>query len=768
MTPLLIYLLKAIITSGILYGYYLIALRNKVFHSWNRFYLLATIGLSILLPLIDLNIMAPAYNGSKVVTALQVVAGADEYIEVMPPASETFWSREMLVHVMYGLVSLFTLCWLLIGLSRIIKMIRLYPKTRMGNIDFLYTREEGTPFSFFRYLFWHEEIDPSSANGQKILEHELVHIRQKHSHDKLFVHLILTIFWANPFFWLIRKELAMVHEFIADQQTVDDGESFAQLILSATFPEHSNLLTNAYFHSSIKRRIDMITRNKHPRYQYISRLLLIPVLFVLFFTFGVKAKDMLSASTEPIRELNKKITVVIDAGHGGFDPGATNGTAKEKDLNLELAKLVKTLNKNPNLEIILTREEDKTLALSSRKELADKNQADLFVSLHTDASPNAKLKGFSAFISGNNRMFESQNQRLASLFLHNLSGVYTTNKDIQKRQVPLYVLDKSNCPAVILQNGFITNPADKAFITQKSNQEKVAATILKSIEEYFSDAVQVVNTSVSMIDTVPGKKVRTDTIDFPEIMDFTGTIQPSSARVFVNGKEMPKGSRVSFVKADKVYIQTDSKGRETIFITRKDSTGFSTSIHDDEKNAPTSAIEITTVKGRPIKTNGNPIYILDGKEISKEEMERIPAEKIESVNVLKEESATLLYGTRGSNGVVEIKLKDAQSTQTPSVSSEISMYSYNKSSSPEVITMTFRRNNAASDINWPNWASIERVSKVSEQVLYIVNGEEMSEEAIKDIQPTKIESITVLKGKAAVNKFGAKGRQGVMEIQLKK
>ncbi len=767
MTPLLIYLLKVIITSGILYGYYLIALRNKVFHSWNRFYLLATIALSILLPLIDLNIMAPADNGSKVVTALQVVAGADEYIEVMPPVSDTFWSMEILVHVMYGLVSLFTLCWLLIGLSRIMKMIRCYPRTRMGNIDFLNTREEGTPFSFFRYLFWHEEIDPATANGQKILEHELVHIREKHSHDKLFVHLILTLFWANPFFWLIRKELAMVHEFIADQQTVDDGESFAQLILSATFPEHSNLLTNAYFHSSIKRRIDMITRNKHPRYQYISRLLLIPVLLVLFFTFGVKAKDMLSASTEPIREINKKITVVIDAGHGGFDPGATNGTAKEKDLNLELARLVKRLNKNPNLEIILTREEDRTLALSSRKELADKNQADLFVSLHTDASPNAKQRGFSAFISGNNQTFETQNQRLASLFLHNLSGVYTTNKDIKKRETPLYVLDKSNCPAVILQNGFITNSDDKAFITQKSNQEKIAATILQSIEEYFSDAVQVVNSSVSMIDTVPRTKVRTDTIDLPEIMDFTGTIQTSSARVFVNGKEVPKGSKVSFIRADKVYIQTDSKGKETIYITRKDSTYKQVvSSRIDSAN-----VQEITVTGRPT-LKGNPIYIVKGEEISKEEMEKITAERIESVTVLKGESASTLYGTRGANGVVEIKLKDGQSAQKAASSNEVTVVGYSKAvqktSSPEVITMTFRRNDAASDINWPNWASIERISKVSEQVLYIVNGEEMSEEVIKDIQPTKIESITVLKGDNAVKKYGAKGKQGVMEIQLRK
>jgi TonB-dependent SusC/RagA subfamily outer membrane receptor len=767
MTPLLIYLLKVIAVSGILYGYYLLALRNKVFHSWNRFYLLATIGLSILLPLIDLNIMAPADNGSKVVTALQVVAGADEYMDIMPPQSEAFWSMERLVHSIYLLVSAATLIWLLVGLSKILNMIRRNPRTRMGNIAFLNTREEGTPFSFFQYLFWHEEIDPASVNGQKILEHELVHIREKHSHDKLFVHIILTIFWANPFFWLIRKELAMVHEFIADQQTVDDGESFAQLILSATFPEHSNLLTNPYFHSSIKRRIDMITRNKHPRYQYISRLLLIPVLFVLFFTFGVKAKNMLSESAAPIRALDQKITVVIDAGHGGFDPGATNGSAKEKDLNLELARLVKTLNKNPNLEIILTREEDRTLALSSRKELADKNQADLFISLHTDASPNAKLKGFSAFISGNNRTFETQNQRLASLFLHNLSGVYTTNKDIKKRETPLYVLDKSNCPAVILQNGFITNPDDKAFITQKSNQEKVAATILQSIEEYFSDAVQVVNTTFSMIDTVPGKKVKTDTIVLPKEMDFTGTIQTSDARVFIDGKEMPKGSKVSFIRADKVYIQTDSKGRETIFITRKDST-YKQVVGT---RIDTANVEEITVTGRPTM-KVNPIYILEGKQISKEEMEKITAERIESVTVLKGESATELYGTRGANGVVEIKLKDGQSAQKAASSNEVTVVGYSKAvqktSSPEVITMTFRKNDAASDINWPNWAAIERVGKVSEQVLYIVNGEEMSEEAIKDIQPTKIESITILKGDKAIKKYGAKGRQGVMEIQLKK
>ena len=69
-------------------------------------------------------------------------------------------------------------------------------------------------------IFWRDSISPHTANGRLILWHELAHVKQKHTYDKLVCQLQTCIFWMNPFYWLIQKELSMVHEFIADEQSI--------------------------------------------------------------------------------------------------------------------------------------------------------------------------------------------------------------------------------------------------------------------------------------------------------------------------------------------------------------------------------------------------------------------------------------------------------------------------------------------------------------------------------------------------------------------
>jgi beta-lactamase regulating signal transducer with metallopeptidase domain len=77
-------------------------------------------------------------------------------------------------------------------------------------------------FHFFNFIFWDEEIDIQTETGQQIFQHELVHVKEKHTLDKLFIQLLLVVFWCNPFFWLIRRELKLIHEFIADKKAVGE------------------------------------------------------------------------------------------------------------------------------------------------------------------------------------------------------------------------------------------------------------------------------------------------------------------------------------------------------------------------------------------------------------------------------------------------------------------------------------------------------------------------------------------------------------------
>ena len=459
------YLLKVMICSGILYGYYHLALKDKVFHQWNRFYLLGSVLISMLLPLVQVELNTPVQPESKVITVLQMVSGADEYVREVNAKSISFLNGEFLSMAAYGLVSLITLVLFLLALHRIRQMIRRHEAIAIDDFYFLNTAEPGTPFSFFRFLLWNREIPLDTENGQRILEHELVHIREKHSWDKLFMQLTLVIFWINPFFWLIRKELSLVHEFIADRKTVGSGDAqaFARLLLETSFPGYAPMMTNSFFTSSIKRRLAMMTKQHHPGLNYFSRLMMIPVLFVLLFVFSVKAKTMFTSEPNTYR-LDKPVTVVIDAGHGGTDAGVQKGETNEKTLTLSLAKLIKQLNNNPKINIVLARDQDELQPLANKVTVAKDAKADIYVSIHINGSKDLTKSGIEAYVSKNeNDSFMPQNRRLATLMLKNLQAVYVTDLRIKQRDRGIYVLDKNVCPSVIVEMGYLTNQNDEIF-----------------------------------------------------------------------------------------------------------------------------------------------------------------------------------------------------------------------------------------------------------------------------------------------------------------
>jgi TonB-dependent SusC/RagA subfamily outer membrane receptor len=625
-----------VVCSGILYSYYHFALRNKVFHAWNRFYLLAMIPFSILLPLLEMNIIAPADNGTKIVSAMRIVAGADEYVLDMEKNSGIGWSAEMVSLLLYLLISLAIAVVFTIGLLKLIKMIRKYKPVPLENFYFLNTSEPGTPFSFFRYLVWNQEIPLDTENGRRILEHELVHISEKHSWDKIFTHLILIFFWINPFFWLVRQEMTMIHEFIADRKAIGNGdtEAFAKLILASSFPSHSSLLTQSFFQSSIKRRLAMISKKNNPLVAYVSRLMMIPVVFVMIFAFAVQSGPRFTSDLPAAKSLGQKYTVVLDAGHGGEDAGAISGNVKEKELSLTLARMVKELNLNPDIELVLTRSTDQTTALPDRVKMASDKNAQLFLSLHIASSPSPDEKGMTAFISSRDLTRHEQNVRFASLLLNNLSSVYAVDKKIRQRENQgVWVLDKNVCPAVILECGYLSNTEDRNYISSKANQEKIARQILRSIEDYFSKTVLIQPSAPSvqvLKDTTPKAKTTND----------PGKKNDGTPKYFVDGKEVNAAVANSINTDNIASVNVTKNGTEnTINIVTKNI------------DASNKKMVLTVPKSPP------PLYILNGTEISEEEMKLIDPNKIESIDVLKDKSAEAIYGEKGKNGVVMITLK---------------------------------------------------------------------------------------------------------------
>src|SRR5450759_4607028 len=239
------YLLKIIICSGILYGYYLIALRDKVFHKWNRFYLLVAVVLSLLAPLIKINVWQES-NAPKtqVVQFLQVVSTGDEFVYEYTKDKGNFQiNASNLSFFIYIIVSGLLLAFLIQTLLKINRLKRNNKQTMVEGVNFINTNAKGTPFSFFNNIFWNDKIDINTATGKQIFQHEVAHVQEKHSYDKVFINIILIFFWINHFFWLIRKELNIIHEFIADKKALEDSDTaaFAAMILQATYPQQQFL-----------------------------------------------------------------------------------------------------------------------------------------------------------------------------------------------------------------------------------------------------------------------------------------------------------------------------------------------------------------------------------------------------------------------------------------------------------------------------------------------------------------------------------------------
>ena len=295
MLPIAYYLLKVMICSGILLGYYWLALRNKIFHHYNRFYLLAAVILSLSLPVIKISFWdTGAAAQPAVIKVLQAVSDSDVYLDnLIVSTPRESWDAAQWASAGYSVVAIIMLITLFQTLFTIYLLLKKYPTQKIGTISFVNTEAKSTPFSFLNYIFWNSNIDTASPTGKQIFKHEVAHIQEKHTHDKIFMNLVLAVYWCNPFFWLIRRELNMIHEFIADKKAVEDSDTaaFAAMILQATYPQHRFQLTNNFFYSPIKRRLAMLVKNTNAKVTYFGRILVLPLAILVFAAFTFKAKE---------------------------------------------------------------------------------------------------------------------------------------------------------------------------------------------------------------------------------------------------------------------------------------------------------------------------------------------------------------------------------------------------------------------------------------------------------------------------------------------
>jgi N-acetylmuramoyl-L-alanine amidase len=250
---------------------------------------------------------------------------------------------------------------------------------------------------------------------------------------------------------------------------------------------------------------------------------------ILFFL--LVGNPIFSSSANVIKNEKNRI-IVIDPGHGGKDPGALGAISKEKDINLAIAlKTGEYIKQNiKNVTVIYTRKDDATVELRDRPRIANKANADLFISIHTNSTNSRKVMGAETWIMGlakdqanlevamnenavmlleddystkyegfdpkssesyimfslTQKVFQEQSTDLATKIQKQFRERVNRN-DRDVKQAGFWVLYNTKMPSVLVETGFITNPTEEKYLNSEEGQDYLASSIYRACRDYLNE-----------------------------------------------------------------------------------------------------------------------------------------------------------------------------------------------------------------------------------------------------------------------------------------
>lgn len=223
-----------------------------------------------------------------------------------------------------------------------------------------------------------------------------------------------------------------------------------------------------------------------------KKLELAMAICLLLSAFFLARQGAIYVQSEKAEE--KKICIVVDAGHGGSDPGKVGiNNALEKDINLALAIKLKELLEQKNIEVILTRDSDaglypadatnkKASDMQKRCEIITDANPDFTISLHQNSYPSEDVKGAQVFYYKQSQ----KGEELATILQDSLvSRVDPANKRVAKANDSYYLLKKTPTPTVIVECGFLSNPTEANLLLDEDYQNKLTRAIYMGIIEFL-------------------------------------------------------------------------------------------------------------------------------------------------------------------------------------------------------------------------------------------------------------------------------------------
>lgn len=358
MTTFFLYLMKSVLCLALFYPFYMVLLSRETFHRFNRMALISILLASVVIPACRITTEEPMLlsqlyqrwehwlTGQEVETATAVadVDWADVEFATMPLADDdtlavtpSFSLGDFLSEHWGDLLFLLYVAGILFLIGRhIASLVRLFGLLKRGQMQrlddgtclYLHQQADIAPFSWMKYIVISEA--DYRENGRQIVAHEQAHISNRHSWDLLLVEVCLLAQWFNPAAWLLRQELQNIHEYEADDTVLRRGinaKEYQLLIIKKAVGARLYSLANSLNHSSLKKRLTMMMKEKSHPWARLKYLYVLPLAAISMVAFAhteaannsngiseAKGTEVLANNQIPgvKSSENEKVLIVVD------------------------------------------------------------------------------------------------------------------------------------------------------------------------------------------------------------------------------------------------------------------------------------------------------------------------------------------------------------------------------------------------------------------------------------------------------------------------
>jgi len=666
MEAFLIFIAKSGGLLVLFYCAYHFLLRKETFFNSNRWFLLAGLFTSVLLPLI-------VYTKIIWIDPEPAINFNLAQINTIQPIEESFeinWNHLLIAIYSIGLL-IFILKFLLDfrNLNSVLKGKKIY---RQADFKFIDTTDNIAPFSYFDYIVYNSSMY-TAVELENIIEHEKVHSSQNHTVDVLVARAFCILFWFNPIIWLYKKAITQNLEFIADKvaaQKIIDKKAYQYTLLKITTHENCVAITNHFYQSLIKKRIVMLNKNQSKKRNSWKFCVVVPALvaFVLLFqveTIAHEKPQIVTANnnsegidvfkitkTTTDEEFNQKVKTLKES----FDITASFSNLERNSKN-ELIAITVELKKGNEIAKQMTIEGNNAIkafaiiisTLENGKLTVDfKTDETSITNENIQALNNSALAGEKEiFINGSKATEEElaklDSKEIESMDVSKKSGKSTIKIITKHLTKPLKISDKE-----VYINGV------------KSDQKELSRLDQNTIESV--DVNTEGNTIGITTKTITGNSdSKTNTV-----ITFSG--QQEKPIVFINGKLTSSDFDMNDVDPKKIGSMNVLKGQHAtekygsdgkngvIEITTKNPTdkdGNEKRVYRGYPTVNTFSISSSTTDTKT-KAKAKQLIIVDGVIVKDKSMNDLNSLDIEKMEIYKGTEAVAKYGEKAKDGVIVI------------------------------------------------------------------------------------------------------------------